>query len=85
MVTKLLTIKNEKGLHLRSAAALASICRPFDAQVALIFNQNEYNLKSVLGIVGAGVRHGDTVEVSCNGSDQEQAMQAIEEAINKGL
>ena len=85
MVSKKLTIVNENGLHVRPAGVLASICRPFDAEVALNFNQNKYNLKSVLGIVSAGVKCGDVVEIICNGNEADAAMQAIERAMNLGL
>jgi len=85
VVSKMLTIKTENGLHVRPAGALVSICRPFDADVMLKFNETEYNLKSVLGIVSAGIKNGDTVEFICVGNEAAEAMEAIEEGIKSGL
>lgn len=85
MVSKTLTIKTENGLHVRPAGALVSVCRPFDADVKLKFNGIEYNLKSVLGIVSAGIKYGDAVEFICIGVDEAQALAAIEKAVESGL
>jgi len=85
MVSKKLTIKTENGLHVRPAGALVSICRPFDADVVLKFNETEYNLKSVLGIVSASIKKGDTVEFICIGAEAAEAMEAIEKAVESGL
>jgi len=85
MISRVLTIKTENGLHVRPAGALVSVCRPFEADVKLKFNETEYNLKSVLGIVSAGIKNGDAVEFICTGTDEAQAMEAIEAAIESGL
>ncbi|MDR2182874.1 MAG: HPr family phosphocarrier protein [Clostridiales bacterium] len=85
MISRTLTIKTENGLHVRPAGALVSICRPFDADVMLKFNETEYNLKSVLGIVSAGIKYGDAVEFICIGAQAKEAMAAIEEAVESGL
>ena len=85
MISKTLTIKTKNGLHVRPAAVLVSICRPFEADVRLKFNDVEYNLKSVLGIVSADIKNGDVVEFVCAGVDEVQALEAIEKAVESGL
>ena len=85
MVSKILTIKTENGLHVRPAAALVSVCRPFEADIKLKFNNAEYSLKSVLGIVSADIKNGDTVEFVCIGADEAQALEAIVKAVESGL
>jgi len=85
MVSEVFTIVNKNGLHVRPAGELVSICRPFDADVMLRFNETEYNLKSVLGIVSANIKCGDAVEFVCNGPEEKEALKAIEEAVKTGL
>jgi phosphotransferase system HPr (HPr) family protein len=51
----------------------------------LKFNETEYNLKSVLGIVSAGIKNGDNVEFICIGPEAEAAMEAIEKGVLSGL
>ena len=62
------------------ATALVSACRPFDVDVILKFGNQEYNLKSVLGVLAAGVSEGDEVELVCIGPDEEEAMAALIQA-----
>ena len=85
MVSKVLTIKTENGLHVRPAGVLVSVCRPFDADVMLKFNNIEYNLKSVLGIVSADIKYGDAVEFICTGPEEAQVLEAIKKAVEAGL
>lgn len=81
MVSKILTINKQNGLDVKLAMNLVTVCRPFEAGVALKFNQNEYNLKSVLGIVSAAVKFGDIVEFICRGKEADAALQAILEVV----
>ncbi|MCL2397641.1 MAG: HPr family phosphocarrier protein [Defluviitaleaceae bacterium] len=84
-VTRTFTIQHTHGLHVRPAGALVSACRPFDADVALKFNNVEYNLKSVLGIVSAGIRCGDVVEFVARGPQADLAMDAVLDAVKSSL
>lgn len=77
VVSRCIVVAFAHGLHVRPAAALVSACRAFDADVMLKFNGNEYNLKSVLGIVGAGIKCGDVVELVCSGKQENEAMEAL--------
>ena len=77
VVSKMVVIAFPHGLHVRPAAALVSACRVFDADVTLRFNDSDYNLKSVLGIVGAGVKCGDSIELICSGAQEVEAMEAL--------
>jgi len=85
MVSGVLTIINEHGLHVRPAGTLVSICRPFDADVKLRFKGAEYNLKSVLGVVSANIKCGDVVEFVCDGPEEKEALKAIEKAVKDGF
>ena len=43
------------------------------------------NAKSVLSVLGACIKCGDELEFKCEGPDEEEAMQALTEAIETGL
>ena len=77
MITRKMKVTISGGLHMEPATALVSACRPFDVDVVLKFGGNEYNLKSVLGVLAAGVMEGDEVEFVCIGPEEEQAMAAL--------
>lgn len=42
-------------------------------------------MKSILSILAAGICQGQTIEVTCSGEDEEEALQAVVAAINSGL
>ena len=59
-----------------------------DASGRLDFNMGsnrEYNAKSVLSVLGAGVRSGDEVEIVCDGEDEEEALSALIELVKTGF
>lgn len=39
--------------------------------------QGTVNLKSILSIVAAGIRQGDTIEICSRGEDEEEALRAL--------
>lgn len=83
MISRRVKITFADGLQVQTAAALVSACRVFDSDVILRFNDNEYNLKSVLGVVAAGAGCGDEVEFVCIGPEEEAAMLALLDVVNK--
>ena len=85
VITKMLQVKNAGGLHVRPAGVLVKICRAFEAEVLLKFNGNKYNLKSVLGIISAGIKNGDSVEFICDGVDEKEALEAVVAAIESNF
>jgi len=82
VISKTVTITFKDGLHMRPAADLVAACRPFDASSSMVFNGQAINLKSVLGVVGAHVKHGDTIELKCDGPQAAEAMAALASVIN---
>ena len=49
------------------------------------FNSVTANAKSVLSVLGAGVKNGDEIEVVCDGVDEEEALKAVIAGIENGL
>ena len=43
------------------------------------------NAKSVLSVLGACVKSGDEIEITCEGADEEEALAAVVHAIESGL
>lgn len=81
MVSKKFVIRDPKGLHLRPATDLCNEAIEFKSSVKLIINHITADAKSVLGVLAAGVKCGMTIEISCNGPDEEIAMEHLTEFI----
>lgn len=82
MQKKELTITNKYGLHSRPASELVKIASQFDADIKLHYNGQDANAKSILGIMVLAIEPGAGIEVSANGEDEDEALEAIEELIN---
>lgn len=85
MVSKSFLIKNKSGLHVRPAGVLVKEIQPFESSVTLKFKDKEYNAKSVLGIMSACIKSGDEVTFEVDGPDENDALAAIEKAVESGL
>lgn len=85
MVSQKVTVKNPTGLHLRPAGVLCKKAIEYDSLITFKFKNNIANAKSVLSVLGACVKSGDEIEISCDGIDEEKALADIVEIIEDGL
>ena len=69
MVKQRVTIKNPTGLHLRPAGILCKEAMQFKSLITFEFEGNVSNAKSVLSVLGACVKCGDEIELTCEGED----------------
>ena len=85
MVKQRVTIKNPTGLHLRPAGILCKEAMQFKSLITFEFDGNVSNAKSVLNVLGACVKCGDEIELTCEGEDEKEAMESLVKAIESGL
>ena len=80
-----LTVSNPSGLHARPSAVLTSRAKQFAADVRLRRGQDEVNARSVVGIMGLEIAHGDRIEIVASGSDADEAVRALSQLVLEGL
>ena len=85
MVGQKVVIKNPTGLHLRPAGILCKEAMQFKSLITFTFRENTANAKSVLSVLGACVKCGDEIVMTCEGEDEEEALHALVGAIESGL
>lgn len=85
MVKQRVTIKNPTGLHLRPAGILCKEAMQFKSLITFEFEGNVSNAKSVLSVLGACVKCGDEIELTCEGEDEDEALKSLIGAIVSGL
>ena len=85
MVTKKVVINNPTGLHLRPAGNLCKVAMNYKSHINFCYGDNTANAKSVLSVLGACIKCGDEIELKCEGPDEEEALDALVEAIESGL
>ena len=57
----------------------------FKSLITFTFRDSTANAKSVLSVLGACVKCGDEIELTCEGEDEEEALKALVNAIESGL
>lgn len=85
MISRKITIKNPTGLHLRPAGILCRTAMDYKCLITFQFKDTTANAKSVLSVLGACVKSGDEIELTCDGVDEKEAMTALIAAIDSGL
>ena len=85
MVSRTFTIKNRAGLHLKPAAALCTEAIKYQSSITLTFGNTTTNAKSVLNVLSACVKCEDTIILTCDGEDEEMALENLTKFIESGL
>ena len=78
-------MNNPSGLHLRPAGILCKEAMKYKSLITFQYGQGSANAKSVLSVLGACVKCGDEIELTCEGEDEEEALKALVNAIESGL
>lgn len=79
MVEMQVEIVNRLGLHARAAAKLVHLTSRYSSQVWLAKDGEEVDAKSILGILLLAAAQGSFVKIKCDGDDEHEAIQAIEQ------
>ena len=85
MLTQKITITNPSGLHMRPAGVLVKTVQPFRSDVMFGIRGSQYNAKSMLNVLSACVKCGDEIELSIDGEDERDCMDAVAAAVENGL
>jgi phosphocarrier protein len=57
----------------------------FKSLITFTFRENTANAKSVLSVLGACVKCGDEIEFTCDGEDEEEALNRLSELVENGF
>lgn len=85
MVSKKLKVTNSQGFHMRPATAFATAMGKYSCDIKIQFNNMEVNAKSVMNLIAACIKFGAEIEILCDGSDEEAALQEAVTMIESGF
>ena len=78
MVSKLLKVTNEAGIHARPAAAVVETCSAFKCGVWFVKGDIRANAKSIMNIMLLAAEYGSEILVEAEGVDEIEALAAVE-------
>lgn len=79
------TIKDELGIHARPAGMLAKTAKSFDSEIMITKGEKTIGAAKLIALMGLGVKCGDTITVTVNGSDEEVAAESIKSFLESNL
>ncbi len=85
MISRKVIIHNPTGLHLRPVGILCKEAMQYKSRITFRFKDATANVKSVLSVLGAGVKGGNEIELICEGEDEKEAIEALVLLIENGL
>lgn len=85
MTKKMVTVTDEIGFHARTASLFAKKAGGFSSTIQVSFNGKTVNGKSMLAIMTLGVKNNVTVDISADGPDESDALEALVELIKNNF
>ena len=83
MIKKPITIQLSTGLEARPVAQLVQVASQFNSEIYVEIGRKKVNAKSIMGMMSLGLDAGESVTVSVEGEDEEEAMKSIEAYLSK--
>lgn len=82
---KILTIKNEKGMHIRPAGEFVKMASRFKSKVEIEYKNKRVNGKSVMILMSLGMTKGSQIKLIVTGEDEAEAIKALSEFVDSGF
>ena len=70
-------ITDPEGVHALPAGGLVKLAKDFESTIIAEGNGKTADVKHVFGLVSLGVKHGQTLTISCQGEDEDEAAKAL--------
>ena len=78
MEKKEVKIKNELGLNIKQGNELLDLCSSFESEVELeTVSNKKIKVDSILKILSLGVKKGESIVVTTNGTDESLAIEKL--------
>lgn len=84
MVEKTLVVLGEEGLHTRPANQFVKVAKNSSSEVTLTKGETQVPGKNLLKLMKLGIVKGDTITLTCQGSDEQQVLDALVALIQPG-
>jgi phosphocarrier protein HPr len=85
MKTCEVTIKNRLGLHARAAAKFVHLASRFRAHIRVAKGGRVVDGKSIMGILLLAAAFGTTIQISADGADEQEALDALCRLVETGF
>ena len=74
-------ILNKRGLHARASAKFVKLASSFDSEIHVSRDGVTVDARSIMGLLMLGAGIGCQIEVSAEGSDAQEAIEALTDLV----
>ena len=85
MISKEVKITNAIGLHARPATFFIQKANEFKSSIWVEKEDRRVNAKSLLGVLSLGIVGGTPIRVIADGSDEQEAVEALVKLVESGF
>ncbi len=85
VAVKEVKLQNQVGLYARPATYFIQKANEFKSSIWVEKDERRVNAKSLLGILSLGITGGTTIKIIADGSDQQEAVDSLEELVGSGF
>ena len=85
MCAKEVLVQNQVGLHARPATFFIQKANEFKSSIWVEKEERRVNAKSLLGVLCLGIVGGVTIRIIADGSDEQEAVDALVDLVNSGF
>ena len=78
-------ITDEIGIHARPAGLLVKEAKKYQSTITITCNGKSAAASKLMAVMGMGVKHADTVEVSVEGPDEDTAFEQMQKFFRENI
>lgn len=79
------TINDELGIHARPAGSLAKLAKSLDSVITIFKGEKFADASKLLAVMGLNVKQGDTITVTIENGNEDEAEKALRDFFEKNL
>jgi phosphocarrier protein len=79
MTNREVQVRNRAGIHARPAALIVQTAGKYSSDILFKKDGEEINAKSIMGIITLGAGYNSTIEITAEGDDEQEAVDALAE------
>lgn len=85
MIKKEIDVHCPIGLQVKQAGQMCDTALKYRCHITFEYDGGSGNAKSMLSILGAVIKDQDRIQLTCDGEDEEEAMQDLTALLTSGL
>ena len=85
MKTMKYVIRDEVGIHARPAGMLVKEAKKFSSKITISCNGKPADLTTLLSLMSMGIKCGTEIEITAEGDDEDDAIEAVGNFLKENL